>query len=225
MYHRIRIATVSLVAIAICLLSSTGTLSYFTDTDAQTNSFTVGNASSALAVYDDVTTETKRLFDASRYTLVDGREMPFYPEATNDGNIPVYQRFRVVIPKALAKFVTLELPTMNDNCTVTTTSINTCKNNDYTVTYNPSVDVNSEPTYAEYYIVSNNPLGVGNTTANWPTTKILINGISEADKALFTCADNTNNNCTLGISIYSDVIQTTGFTDALSAFANLAETY
>ena len=128
MYHKIRITVVSLVAITICLLSSTGTLSYFTDTDAQTNSFTVGNASSALVIYDDIAGGTENILDTDDYSpLEDPTNVPFYPKATNDGNIPVYQRFRVVIPIALANVVTLNLPTEN-NCKVETAINNTCSN-------------------------------------------------------------------------------------------------
>lgn len=224
MYHKIRITVVSLVAITICLLSSTGTLSYFTDTDAQTNSFTVGNASSALVIYDDITSGTENILDTDDYSpLEDPTNVPFYPKATNDGNIPVYQRFRVVIPIALADVVAIQLPEMDNDCTVTTTSENTCSNEYYTVTYKPSVDA-EQVVFAEYYITSNNIIPVGGTTTEWPLTGIRFEGISGVDSSLFTC-ENSNNNCALGINVYSDVIQTTGFTDALSAFANLAETY
>ena len=205
MYHRIRITVVSLIAIAICVLSSGATLSYFTDSVATTNNFTVGNASTSLAIYNDVAGGSEHLFNASSYTLTNNLDIPYYLQATNNGNIPVYQRFRVVIPKDLASVVTLNVPT-NDN---------------YTVTYDPSVN----DTYAEYYIVSNTMLAVGNTTAEWPTTSIHIGNLSGVDNSLFTCANNNANSCVLGISVYSDAIQAAGFTSATQALANLAETY
>ncbi|MBR3204268.1 SipW-dependent-type signal peptide-containing protein [Candidatus Saccharibacteria bacterium] len=225
MYHKFRITIASLVITTICILSSTATLSYFTDTDTITNDFTVGNASTTLTIYDDVSSETRedwRTFDIANYPpLTDEMDMPFYPQAVNDGNIPVYQRFRIVIPTTLASTITLDLPD-NMNCIVETAL--SCANNDYTVTYNPTVEINNEPKYAEYYFTSNNVLSINSTTKEWPTEKIHINGISEANKSLFTCETN-DNNCTLGIHVYSDAIQTTGFQDAESAFANFAETY
>ena len=205
MYHKIRITVVSLIVIAICVLSSGATLSYFTDSVATTNNFTVGNASTSLAIYNDVAGGSEYLFDADDYDLIDNLDIPYYLQATNDGNIPVYQRFRVVIPKDLASVVTL----------------NTSTNSNYTVTYDPSVN----DTYAEYYIVSNTALAVGNTTAEWPTISIHIGDISGVDNSLFTCANSNANNCVLGISVYSDAIQVAGFTSAAQALANLAETY
>ena len=205
MYHKIRITVVSLIAIAICVLSSGATLSYFTDSVATTNNFTVGNASTSLAIYNDVAGDSEHLFNASSYTLTSNLDIPYYLQATNDGNIPVYQRFRVVIPKDLASVVTLNTPT----------------NSNYTVTYKPSVN----EAYAEYYIVNNTALAVGDTTAEWPTTSIHIGDISDVDNSLFTCANGNANNCVLGISVYSDAIQAAGFTSAAQALANLVETY
>ena len=227
MYHKIRIAVVSLAIMAICLLSSTSTLSYFTDSDAKTNEFVVGNASTSLTMYSN---ESGSVFNAADYSPLVGDEnneidIPFFLSAANNGNIPVYQRFRIAIPIALADLVTINLPAMNDDCIVTTTSENTCSNENYTVTYKPSVGVENVPTYAEYYIVSNDILAVDGLTTKWPTTGIHITGISDANKSLFTCADSSDNNCTLGINVYSDAIQTTGFTDADSAFVNFRETY
>lgn len=218
MYHKIRITVVSLAVMAICALSSSATLSYFTDTDASSNSFTIGNASTALAIYDDEAGGSGHVFDASNYVLTDNLDIPFYLQATNDGNIPVYQRFRVVIPKALASVVTLSVPI--DGCTIVSTVESTCSNANYTITYKPSVN----DIYAEYYIISNSAIDVNESTEEWPTTEIKIGNISGVDNSLFACANN-NNDCVLGISAYSDVIQTTGFTNAIDAFANFTETY
>ena len=127
MYHKVRITVVSLVAVAVCMLSSAGTLSYFTDTDAKTNNFVVGNASTELAIYGSEDGETSfadgtsTALAESNGKIVSGSQVPFYLRATNDGNIPVYQRFRVVIPAALAGVVTLNLPNMN-SCAVETES-------------------------------------------------------------------------------------------------------
>ncbi|MBR3180773.1 SipW-dependent-type signal peptide-containing protein [Candidatus Saccharibacteria bacterium] len=225
MYQKIRIAVVLIVATMICMLSSTATLSYFTDTEIATNDFTVGNASTSLAIFDDITAENKRELDSSNYPpLTDTMEIPFYLQGTNDGNIPVYQRFRIVIPTALASVITLNLPNMN-NCAVETTPEHKCSNDSYIVTYNPSVEVENEPKYAEYYITSINPLGLNDKTIEWPTEKLNFNGITDSNKTLLTCENNDNNSCALGINVYSDSIQTTGFTDAENAFANFAETY
>ncbi len=221
MYRKIRITVVSLVIIVVCALSSTTTLSYFTDTDAKINDFTIGSISTVLAIYDDVTGDGKRPLDVNRYPLTTGEQndIPFYLQATNSGNVSVYQRFRVVIPIALASMVTLDLSDMDD-CVVETAPDYTCSNADYIATYNSSVD----NTYAEYYVVSKNVLGVGRTTSEWPTTSIHIDGNFVADDSGFAC-ENDSNNCVLGIRAYSDAIQTAGFVDAVTAFENLTETY
>lgn len=220
MYHNFRIIVASLAIMMLCVLSSSFTISYFTDTKVTTNDFTVGNASTALSIYDDITNE-KHTFDANDYSpLTDRDDIKLYLQATNDGNIPVYQRFRVVIPKALASAITLDLPNMN-NCLVETDSEHTCTNENYTITY----DSNVNNTYAEYYIVSNNILGLNDSTVGWATEGLKINGMSSIDTSEFTCSDNSGNTCKLWINIYSDAIQTTGFSDAISAFANFAETY
>ena len=224
MYHKIRITVVSLVVMAMCVLSSVGTLSYFTDTDAAINNFVVGNASTKLAIYDDVTGETRNVLDVNNpdYILRENLEIPFYLQATNDGNIPVYQRFRVVIPKALSSAVTLDLP----NCAINTSAESTCRNDNYIVKYKPSV-MDGDNEYAEYYIMSVNPLAKDSETVEWPTVKLAIGDITSEMKGLFVCpeSDDSGNNCTLGISAYSDAIQTTGFNSVTEAFDSLRETY
>ena len=227
MYQKTRITVAALAVMMICILSSGSSLSYFTDTDTKSNDFVVGNASTVLSIYDDTAAGSENLFDASEYVLRDNLNIPFYPQASNDGNILAYQRFRVVIPIGLREVITLNLPTMDNSCLVDatiTSGTSTCKNADYTVTYKPSVNVGTTPTYAEYYILSNDPLAVGDVTAKWPVTGIHIGALSEVDNSLFTCTTG-NNDCVLGVNVYSDVMQTTGFADAASAFASLVETY
>lgn len=217
MYHKIRITVAAIVVMALCMLSSTMTLSYFTDTQSTTNEFTVGNVSTSLKVYDDVSSDNREdwriLSSANHPPITDGMEIPLYPQATNEGNIPVYQRFRIVIPTALASFIKLNLP--NTTCAVETVSGNICSNDNYVVTYNSNISG-----HAEYRITSVNKLPVDGKTVEWPTEKIRISGISEADKSLFVC-NNGDNSCTFGINVYSDAIQTTGFTSATDAFASL----
>ena len=204
------------------MFSSTITLSYFTDTDVKTSDFVVGNASTKLTIYGDESGETE--LDTSSYIITDGDKIPFYLLAKNDGNIPVFQRFRVVIPNDLSGAVTLNLPT--ENCTIDTSSESTCDNEKYTVIYKPSVEVDDQ-TYAEYYIVSNEVLAKDSETAKWPVMGIKFNEVSGIDKSsLFICEGESNNNCKLRISAYSDAIQTSGFTDgAVDAFVNFRETY
>lgn len=228
MYHKFRIIVVSLVVVMMCVLSSTGTLSYFMDSDGATNSFTIGNASTVLAVYGDVAGENKQLFNTESLSPIeDGSDVAYYLQATNDGNIPVYQRFRVVLPKALDGVVTLNLPTMNEGCVVETVAGHTCENADYTVIYDDSVIVDSTTEYAEYYIISKNPLAVNGMTREWPMLGIHFGDITGVQnyESLLECSDGSGNNCALGIKAYSDVIQTTGFTNAVNAFANFTETY
>ena len=222
MYHKIRITVVSLVAMTICLLSSSATLSYFTDTDGTTNNFTIGNASTSLALYSDATGE--QAFVPSSDPLTDKTNIPLYLEATNNGNIPVYQRFRIVIPIALANVVTLNLPAGND-CKVETVDNNICSDDDYTIKYNASVEVENKPTYAEYYVTYNHILPVDGKTSRWPLTGVHIDGLSGTNKELFTCVNNDSNNCVFGISAYSDAIQTSGFPNAIEAFEELGEVY
>lgn len=221
MYHKVRITVVSLVVVMACMLSSNGTLSYFTDTQGVTNSFVVGNASTVLALYDDVSNASnKRSFDASRYTVTDNLNVPLYLQATNNGNIPVYQRFRVVIPAALASVVTLNLPNMN-NCAVETSAEHVCSNDDYIVEYDASAN-NGE--YAEYYIMGKDEIAVNGTTAEWPTDKLVLGDVPEAGDPIYTCGVSEND-CAFGIAVYSDAIQTTGFVNVKDAFASLGETY
>ena len=221
MYRKIRVVVASLVVMGVCMLSSTGTLSYFTDSDSKTNDFIIGNASTRLTIYAD--SDGQQEFDVSQLSpLTDKMSIPFYPSAVNDGNIPVYQRFRVAIPIALADVVVINLPT-DETCQ--NVDGNICSNDDYTIIYNSSVRVDDEPTYAVYYIVNNKVLAPGENTSKWPMTGIYFDGISDTNKSAFACEEN-DNNCIFGINIYTDVIQTTGFTDgAVSAFQNLAETY
>lgn len=225
MYHRIRITMVSLVAVVMCVLSSVGTLSYFTDTDGRENTFAVGNASTRLTIYNDANhLDDEHIFDEDDYVLTNGLSIPFYPQATNDGNIPVYQRFRVVIPIALRSVVTLDLPAMED-CTINTAEAISCSNDDYAVSYNPSVNMNDEPTYAEYYIVRKTVLGLEATTDVWPMTAIRLGDIASVRSQL-ECDNNDPNKCSLGIRVYSDVIQSAGFTEgAVKAFEGFSETY
>ena len=228
MYHKFRITVASLTVMTLCMLSSTATISYFTDTDTKSNEFTVGNAETSLSIFDDVSNEDReqwRAFDVANYApLTDGIEIPFYLLAKNTGNIPVYQRFRVVLPTALSNLVTIDFPNL-DNCAPETAPDNTCESSDFSITYNPAVEVEGEPTYAEYYITSLTPLALNSETSVSPTEKIRINGLSETNKSLFTCENNDQNSCAFGINVYSDAIQTTGFGNALEAFSNFAETY
>ena len=224
MYYKIRITVVSLVLITICVLSSAGTLSFFTDSDSTQNDFTIGNASTELVLYKDT---NGTLFDTTN-PLTDGmQDIPYYLQATNDGNIPVYQRFRVVIPIELANVLTLKM----NNCTLvvdnTDTDVSRCENANYSIVYNMSVDVENTPTYAEYYIVSKSELGVGAKTSEWPTAAIAVGNISDVENfdQIATCENNDANKCSFGVRAYSDVIQTTGFTSAIQAFENLTETY
>ena len=218
MYSRVKIAVMSLVVIAACMISSSGTLSYFMDSKGVVNNFTVGNATTTLAVYDDISGD-RRLLSAANYAPIeDGGTIPFYPQAQNTGNIPVYQRFRIVIPIALRDVVTLNLT--GDSCEVASAS--SCDDAKFTVIYNPSVMVNNVETYAEYYIVSNQVLSVGETTAEWPMTGVVFSNLEQGSSL---CPSNSNN-CIFGVGIYSDVMQTTGFAaGAVNAFESFTETY
>ena len=226
MYYKIRITVVSLMLITVCVLSSAGTLSFFTDSDSTQNDFTIGNASTELVLYKDT---NYTLFDTMDLDpLTDGmQDIPYYLQATNNGNIPVYQRFRVVIPIELANVLTLKM----DNCTLvvdnTDTDVSRCENTNYNIVYNKSVDIENTPTYAEYYIVSKSELGVGAKTSEWPTAAIAVGNISDVEDfdQIATCEDNDVNKCSFGVRAYSDVIQTTGFTSAIQAFENLTEKY
>ena len=95
---------------------------------------------------------------------------------------------------------------------------------DYTITYKSSVSVEDTPTYAEYYIVSNDELEVDGKTKEWPINGIKFGDISSLDESLFTC-DNNDSSCVVGVKAYSDAIQTAGFQTAAGAFAGVGETY
>lgn len=223
MYRKIRIVVASLVVMAMCVLSSVGTLAYFTDTDSKSNEFTIGNASSELSIFKDA--NGTPFSTNSLSPLTDNMsDIPYYLQAENTGNIPVYQRFRVVIPIALEGAITLGLP-----CTLGSLvdDVRTCDSDDYTVKYDSSVDVENTPTYAVYYITSKSPLGVGQKTAEWPVTAIKVGNISSVENLdnVTQCDNNDANNCTFGIRAYSDVIQTTISGVAASAFDGFTETY
>lgn len=225
MYRKIRIVVVSLVVAMICVVGSSMTLAYFTDTDSTTNNFVIGNASTKLMIYDDVSGSAYHELNVADYSPLVGieengtvRDIKFYLQAQNDGNIPVYQRFRIAIPKNLAGLVTVSLGDGGSCDAVVATS---CNYDGYTASYKSSVHNNE---YAEYYITRTIALDVNAKTSEWPTTNLRITGISEANKSSFECSGD-NNNCVLGIKVYSDAIQTAGFANAAQAFENFAETY
>ncbi|MBQ6396457.1 hypothetical protein IJH89_02630 [Candidatus Saccharibacteria bacterium] len=227
MYQKFRIIVASFSLMLLCFLSSTATLSYFTDTDSKFNSFTIGNASTSLSLYDDLSSDPPHLFDAAAHSpLEENVPIPLYLQATNDGNIPVYQRFRIVLPLALADSITFDLP----NCSLAPSAdpsdeTLSCETASYSISYNPSVLVDNVPTYAEYYLTGLTPLATAQTTTESPLSSFTIKNIANLDPSVLTCSENNQNNCAFGLNIYSDAIQTAGFEDALSAFLNFPETY
>ncbi len=215
MHKQIKILVASIVAIGMCIIGSSATIAYLTDTEQQVNNFTVGRASTTLTIYDD-----SGVLDPSSYSPIeDGTTVTYHLKAENDGNISVYQRFRVVLPIALKDAVTLTLSDMGD-CDVRTATNNTCENTNYIATYNPSVN----STYAEYYIMSKAKLDVSATTVEWPTAQINFVSVSTIDSSLLTCGGGSNS-CVLGVRAYSDAMQTTGFNSVTEAFQNFTETY
>ena len=229
MYRRIRITVASLATILLCLAGSSMTLSYFTDTQSQENRFVIGNASTSMTIYSDAAGTIP--FSAEAHAIVEQDPMPFYLRATNNGNIPVYQRFRIVIPIELADKVALNM----SGCTLAPVTNQptqqSCSLSNYDVLYDSSVKVDNTPTYAEYYITSKDILtvnGATNTTASWPTTNLTFSNISsltsEQKDTLFGCGNDANN-CVLGIKTYSDAIQTAGADSAIEAFGRIGETY
>jgi hypothetical protein len=139
-------------------------------------------------------------------------------KAVNDGNIKVYQRFRLVLPAALADAVTLNLEGMN-GCDVRTATSNTCENDNFIANYNPSVNG-----HAEYYIMSKSRLEKNAATTEWPTASLDIANLSSIDRSRLVCESGANS-CVLGVGAYSDAIQTTGFNNVTEAFQSFTETY
>ncbi len=226
MYRKIRITVVALVLAIICIASSSGTLSYFTDTDDASNSFVVGRVASTLSIYKDTsgTIFTESDYDASN-PLAAGMTIPYYLQAENTGNISAYQRFRIVIPIALKDIVSVKLGGDLSDCDVKTATNNTCEDSIYLAKYDSSVEVNNVSTYAVYYIESKNILEVGQATEDWPTSALYISeGAGSTDLSELTCGESVNN-CTLGIKVYSDTIQTYGFDDVTDAFSDFSESY
>ena len=226
MYSKLRVTLASLSLILLSTLTSTTTVAYFTDSDSTSSTFILGRADTVISAYDDVSSVPYTPFSADTYgPLVQDQEIPLYLSAENNGNIPVYQRFRLVLPITLASALTFNLP----GCTLTplaeSPTDSTCTTESYTVIYHPSVNIENLPTYAIYYIYSNQPIAPGAATPEWPTTKIIVGNLDNVNPADFTCANNNLNSCAFGLSYYSDVIQTTGFSDPISAFQNFAETY
>lgn len=225
MYKKIRITAIAIVLAVICIASSSGTLSYFTDTDNTENNFVVGRVASELSVYKD--TEGTE-FDETEYEghpLEAGNQIPYYLQAENTGNIDAYQRFRIVIPIGLKDAISVKLGGDLAECNAKTATNNICEGSLYKVRYSASVEVDDEPTYAEYYIESKNILAKETKTEEWPTTALYIEaGASSEDLSQLACGES-GNNCTLGVKVYSDTIQTYGFSDVSAAFVNFAETY
>ncbi|MBR2725768.1 SipW-dependent-type signal peptide-containing protein [Candidatus Saccharibacteria bacterium] len=224
MYRKIRITAIAMVLAVICIASSSGTLSYFTDTDDAENNFVVGRVASSVSVYKDT---NKTAFSEADYggnnPLVPKKEIDYFVEAENTGNIEAYQRFRIVIPITLKDVISLKLYGNLSSCDVKVNDV--CENEDYKVTYDDSVEVESVPTYAEYYIESKNILAKDGKTANWPTSALYIEENAEnIDLSELACGESSNN-CTLGVKVYSDTIQTYGFDNVSSAFVNFTETY
>lgn len=215
MYRSLKIMVASVVAIGLSIIGSSATIAYFTDTDEQTNNFVVGNASTELKIYD----ANGELNPSDYSPLEDTDTITFRLKATNNGNINVYQRFRVVLPIAMRDAVTLTLDGMGD-CDVRTAANHTCENANYFATYNPSVG----GAYAEYYIMSKAVLAKDSATVEWPTAQLNIVSLSGADSTPLTCGGGENN-CALGVRAYSDAIQTTGFDNVVTAFQNFTETY
>lgn len=148
MYRKIRITAIAIVLAVICIASSSGTLSYFTDTDDKTSEFVVGRVASELSIYKD-TLGTE--FEVDKPWEV-GEPISYYLQAENIGNIDAYQRFRIVIPIELKDVVGVKLGGDLATCDARTAAENTCESSLYKVTYDSSVEVDNEPTYAEYYI-------------------------------------------------------------------------
>ena len=212
------------VLAVICIASSSGTLSYFTDTVETSNSFAVGRVASELHIYKDTLGSTFMNSDYDgEHPIEAGQPIPYYLEAENTGNIDAYQRFRIVIPITFKDVISLKLYGNLSSCDVKVSDV--CENEDYKVTYDDSVEVESVPTYAEYYIESKNILAKDGKTANWPTSALYIEENTEnIDLSELACGESSNN-CTLGVKVYSDTIQTYGFDDVSSAFVNFTETY
>lgn len=227
MYRKIRITAIAIVLAVICIASSSGTLSYFTDTDYTENSFAVGRVASELSIYKDTSGAE---FDEADYSINNNplqanMPIPYYLQAENTGNIDAYQRFRIVIPITLKDVVSVKLGGDLATCDARTTTNNTCEGTLYKVKYNPSVEVDSEPTYAEYYIESKNILAKDGKTEEWPTSALYIEAsATDEDIPQLACGESSNN-CTLGVKVYSDTIQTYGFNDVSAAFSNFNETY
>ncbi len=224
MYNKIRIATAAGALAVICIASSSGTLSYFTDTAESSNSFAVGRVASELHIYKDTLGSTFMNSDYGEgHPITAGESIPYYLQAENTGNIDAYQRFRIVVPISVASAIDLKFAGDIADCNAKTAENNTCDGELYKVTYDDSVNVEDTPTYAEYYIESKNFLAKGGTTEPWPTTAIVIENTTE-DLSSLSCGE-ASNNCTLGIKVYSDTIQAYGFNDVGAAFADFKETY
>ncbi|MBR2710004.1 SipW-dependent-type signal peptide-containing protein [Candidatus Saccharibacteria bacterium] len=226
MYKKIRIATAAGALAVICIASSSGTLSYFTDTVETSNSFAVGRVASELHIYKDTLGSTFMNSDYDEeHPIEAGKPIPYYLEAENTGNIDAYQRFRIAVPINVASVINLKFAGDLTDCDVKTAEDNTCDGELYKVTYDDSVNVEDTPTYAEYYIESKTILAKDGKTEPWPTTAIVIeNGATNEDLSKLTCGV-ASNNCTLGIKVYSDTIQTYGFKNVGAAFADFKETY
>ena len=100
---------IAILALSLCMIAAiavTGTIAYFTDTDAQTNTFTVGDV--AIDLFEDFNTENDNLIPVVKEALEgewegateyhNAIEKEVYVENTSSSKEPVYVRVHIAVP-------------------------------------------------------------------------------------------------------------------------------
>ncbi len=85
---------IAILALALCMVAAiavTGTIAYFTDTDNETNEFTIG----------DVQIDLIETFDPDNAKLIPGKDIQKEVFVKNEGSETAYVRVHVAFPKAL----------------------------------------------------------------------------------------------------------------------------
>ena len=218
-----KVLAIALAIICLGVAGSTATLSYFTDTSEVTNNFTIGTTdiqffrwySPIARFYNSeeapgVNERYENWLGASSNMLVGGKSVPLYPYVSNTGNIDVYVRMRMYIPRGLYdKYVTFD---QADGIV----SIS-AENQENTEWLRASKDVEIDgKAYREVTYYRKDPLAPRKQTSVAPITSIgLSRDVIGEDIDLSGFVDE---NGKLVVKMGADAVQAHGFESAVKAF-------
>lgn len=224
-----KILVLSLAIIAFSIADSMLTLSYFTDSDSSTASFTVGRvkirtiaASIGRYTADSQYSDAEILQDASKYAdylnekctnLFSDVDKPAKCMRNifvqNTGTVPVYVRVRVQIPRdAYLDDVDIELGGSKEYEVSESSGFVTCF-------------ADASKRCHEYVFTRLQPLAAGAMTTNPSMTAMTYSGIAQVSTEDGEEGSSEGVNLTnMGIKVYAQAIQAQGFSSATEAFSN-----